>query len=254
MGKILIIPDVHWREFWKEPLLDIDSFDKVVFLGDYLDGYKHEGTNKETGFNNFMDIIKLKAENKDKIVLLLGNHDLHYLNSGLRASRYDVFYANRNREVFTEELGLFDMVWETEINGIRYFFSHAGVTKGWMNQHKDVFTETDKLPSADFFNNLLHCNNEYQRERFFYTLSDVSYLRWGDSKWGSMVWADCDEHRPYIDYDDVEHSNYFEGTFQIFGHSQQVSNPLIEEHYACLDVRRAFVLDENGKIEDWKKE
>lgn len=35
-NNILIIPDVHGRTFWKYA---IDKYDKVIFLGDYLDPY-----------------------------------------------------------------------------------------------------------------------------------------------------------------------------------------------------------------------
>ena len=37
--RILVIPDVHGRDFWIEPCQHIDEFDKVVFLGDYHDPY-----------------------------------------------------------------------------------------------------------------------------------------------------------------------------------------------------------------------
>ena len=30
--KVLIIPDVHGRTFWKEPCKHIDEFDKTIFF------------------------------------------------------------------------------------------------------------------------------------------------------------------------------------------------------------------------------
>ena len=42
--RILVIPDVHGRTFWKEPVGKyINVVDRVVFLGDYLDPYPTEG-------------------------------------------------------------------------------------------------------------------------------------------------------------------------------------------------------------------
>ena len=42
--RILVLPDVHGRLFWKEPVQKyIDVVDRVVFLGDYLDPYGDEG-------------------------------------------------------------------------------------------------------------------------------------------------------------------------------------------------------------------
>ena len=43
MSKILIVPDVHGRKFWHKAIEMIDEVDQVVFLGDYLDPYSHEG-------------------------------------------------------------------------------------------------------------------------------------------------------------------------------------------------------------------
>ena len=42
MNKVLILPDIHGRQFWKKPCENIDNYDKVVFLGDYLDPYNFE--------------------------------------------------------------------------------------------------------------------------------------------------------------------------------------------------------------------
>jgi hypothetical protein len=36
--------------------------------------------------------------------------------------------------------------------------------------------------------------------------------------------------------------------YQVFGHTQQESEPVITEHYACLDCRRAFLLTDKGDI------
>lgn len=41
--KILIIPDVHGRDFWTDPCKDISEYDRVIFLGDYTDPYDDEG-------------------------------------------------------------------------------------------------------------------------------------------------------------------------------------------------------------------
>ena len=40
--KILIIPDVHGRTFWRAAL-ETGNYEKVIFLGDYVDPYVYEG-------------------------------------------------------------------------------------------------------------------------------------------------------------------------------------------------------------------
>ena len=76
--RIIAIPDVHGRTFWKESLEYLDSVDRVVFLGDYLDPYWGERGVADDILSNFMEIISLKQKNMDKVVLLKGNHDEHY--------------------------------------------------------------------------------------------------------------------------------------------------------------------------------
>ena len=80
MSKVLVLPDVHGREFWKKPCENIDDFDKVVFLGDYLDPYDFDGITVKMAIENFKQIIDFAKKNTDKVVLLLGNHDMPYFS------------------------------------------------------------------------------------------------------------------------------------------------------------------------------
>lgn len=76
MSKILIVPDVHGRNFWHKAEELIDEVDKVVFLGDYLDPYKHEEITFDTALKEFEKILKFKNKYSDKVVLLIGNHEI----------------------------------------------------------------------------------------------------------------------------------------------------------------------------------
>ena len=75
--RIIIFPDIHGRKFWKD--VDIKDYDKAIFLGDYLDPYPQEEITDDMALANFKEIIKLNNRNPNKIVFLLGNHDLHYM-------------------------------------------------------------------------------------------------------------------------------------------------------------------------------
>ena len=84
--KFLAIGDIHGRTVWKEA--DINAYDRVIFLGDYVDSpiFDDDGI-----YNNLNDLINVKQQQPDKITLLIGNHDAHYLHyphyrcSGFRA-------------------------------------------------------------------------------------------------------------------------------------------------------------------------
>ena len=93
--QLVIIPDVHGRDFWREAVrLRTDA--EFLFLGDYLDPYPHEGISRDKAFAGLLDIIAFKEANPEKVTLLMGNHDLHYLYPNLMGSRYD--YVNAGRE------------------------------------------------------------------------------------------------------------------------------------------------------------
>ena len=73
---ILVCGDIHGRRFWKKPCENIEDYDKVIFLGDYLDPYDFEGITVIDAIKNFEEIIEFKKNNVDKVILLLGNHDM----------------------------------------------------------------------------------------------------------------------------------------------------------------------------------
>ena len=74
--KIIVIGDVHGESTWRKIVEKNMDADKIIFLGDYLDSFDKSPTEQITIFE---EIMKLKKENKNKVVTLMGNHDFHYL-------------------------------------------------------------------------------------------------------------------------------------------------------------------------------
>lgn len=75
--KIIIVPDVHGRTFWRKTTELIDNVDKVIFLGDYLDPYPDiDGIFPHEALIEFKDILEFKKSYPDKVILLLGNHKI----------------------------------------------------------------------------------------------------------------------------------------------------------------------------------
>lgn len=73
--KIITMPDIHGRKFWRKAIEDnISKVDKVVFLGDYFDPY-NESNLEEDMIMMMEHIIKLKLNEPDKYILLIGNHE-----------------------------------------------------------------------------------------------------------------------------------------------------------------------------------
>ena len=54
-----------------------------------------------------------------------------------------------------------------------------------------------------------------------------------------MIWADIRE---------MQAAPALPGVFQLFGHSRQHDEPLVTDHFACIDCSRAFLLDNDGAL------
>ena len=217
MSKILIVPDVHGRSFWHKAEELIDSVDKVVFLGDYLDPYGHEGITFDTALEEFDKILEFKDKYGDKVVMLIGNHDCHYINTSfMDCSRLNYLQRQDIHELYIKHIDKFQLVWEYE----KWLFSHAGVHEEWMELCQ--FTLDDLKDFTTF------------RKENFPSLACLSFYRGGYRRTGSCVWADIRES--------LNHK-LLEGYHHIVGHTQLESEPYKADTITCVDVRRCFILD-----------
>ena len=216
--KILINPDIHGRVFWKYSIEHKDEFDKIIFLGDYLDAYSPDLLLKEE--DNFKEIIQFKKDNLDKVILLLGNHDCHYINDKIyEASRYNSFKHNSYQKLFLDNIDLFQLIYIYD----KYLFSHAGVYQKWM--------DLNKLTLKDLL--------DYDLDKLSKSLNWIDYFRGGFYDVGSCIWADIR---------DSGTEKLLKGYYHIFGHTQLKFN-LSTSELSCLDCRVPFSLDsETGYI------
>jgi len=218
--KIVIIPDVHGRTFWRTVLDNTEN--KIIFLGDYTDPYEYEGITDEDALREFEDIIRFKKRNMDRVILLLGNHDLGYIYPIFATCRHSNKYFMRFHNMFMQNFSLFQIAHqEGDI-----LFTHAGVTKDWAKKNE--------IKETHIIRDLTHLF-QYNPIKYF----TVGQIRGGLDKSGSPIWADINEHAVLEPFS-------FNLT-QIFGHSQQDKNPVILEDdlMICLDCRKVFVLENN---------
>lgn len=129
--KIIALGDTHGKPYWKK-IITSETFDKIIFMGDYLDSFD---ISKEDQINNFLDILEYKRANKEKVVLLIGNHDYHYM-MGV-SETYSGF--SQTTKVIVEPIleqaikeRLFQICFEID----DFLFSHAGVTKTWCRDNE----------------------------------------------------------------------------------------------------------------------
>ena len=174
------IGDIHGRDTWKE-MVKNNKVEKWIFLGDYCDSFDKSDEDIKS---NLISIINFKKNNIDDVVLLLGNHDVMYVNhpnyidkyrcSGYRTQMhfdlYDIFYQNKN--MFQYAYSYKDHLW-----------THAGVQHDWfVNKFKGDLNKdiADQL------------NNPISREQFA-TMFDVGHARGGRNNCGGPLWCDFNE-------------------------------------------------------------
>lgn len=211
--KILVIGDIHGRNDWEKYVKE-DNLDKIIFLGDYVDSFNK--TNDEI-YVNLENIILFKKNNMDKVILLIGNHDIQYMLahpneqnniyecSGYRPEAhfdlYDLF--NRNKDIF-------QACYQIDKN----IFSHAGITQNWF--HNRFYGKIHE-PIDEQINDAFKLKYE--------PLFDVGYRRGGYLKSGGIFWADK--------YDLInDRLNDFK---QIIGHTE-VNNIEIYENLMFCDT------------------
>ena len=123
--KTLIIGDVHGSTYWKEVVAENPDC-RYAFLGDYLDPHR-ETSNKDL-IDNLKDIIQFKQERPDNVVLLLGNHDMHYIDDDFRiCCRFDEEIAEEAKILFLGNINLFTFAFQDG----NHVYTHAGISQKW---------------------------------------------------------------------------------------------------------------------------
>ena len=255
--RVLFIPDVHGRRFWKKACEDFLADGKpghIVFLGDYLDPYEFEGVTWRQCIANLMEILDFAKENRDTVTLLLGNHDMHYwTKEPTDHCRYSFVYGKKVHDMFHDNEKLFSIAWECECGGRKILATHAGVTLGWIQacrRMSEQLTEEKNenaaklippIADARALNGILQTATMRNDDDFLMPFLMISRDRGGRWWSGSCIWADV-----------TEHLNSFDGprdkVYQVFGHS--LSYPpynnfdMIEvnERFAMLDGRAAVLM------------
>lgn len=179
MINIVVIGDIHGRRTWKEIVVKHPE-DLIVFLGDYGDPYDEICSNEI--ISNLREIIQFKKDNPNRVILLLGNHDMHYIFPDFpQGSRYNRNMLYMYRDLFEENWNLFQYAWYSG----NILFTHAGVTNSWWQEDFKGSQSYDAESVANQLNN----PSESQLRILF----QVGYARGGYSRNGGIFWADLEE-------------------------------------------------------------
>lgn len=224
---IITIPDLHGKNNWKH--FNIEDYDKVVFLGDYVDSKEEVSDKKE--IENLEEIIEFKLKHPDKVVLLLGNHDIHYLYYPLyRASSFNERIQNVLTALFKSHKDLFAYAFQMG----NHLWTHAGVSNAWFRSHISVF---EKLTKKDTRSEIASILNEMELH-YLDALASSSPTRGGSAPYGGILWADKSE--TVKDYLPLMH--------QYVGHSrvpaiERIGDEMSSIYYLdCLNSQERFFI------------
>ena len=257
MKKVILIPDLHGRRFWKEAVAAAEADTRIIFLGDYTDPYGFEEITEPEAFDNFVEVVDY-ARSHPNVELLLGNHDCGYIfGRTICNCRTDRERFQEIRDLFLDNVRLFNFCTDVVISGKRYIVSHAGINLYWLENFSREIFEDGRI---DYDTLCLRVNNCLRpilmSSRQLTMLQDVSRHRGGISPYGSIVWTDIDE---------FEDSDVHIPIDQIVGHTLQAFEEFKDDDYSifyggvnikkgpestvyCIDTAEAYFLDEEGVL------
>lgn len=224
--KTIVIGDLHGKTVWEQ--IEPKKYDKIIFLGDYVDNY--DSTDEEI-IENLKAIIKFKKQHKDKVVLLIGNHDIQYMDGGrlMVCSGYRDSYAKELNLIFqnNEDLFLefFVIQGKNKYGGNNYVFSHAGFSRSLCEIYEISFNKYPDTPC--------HIGDRSG-------LYNIGKSRGGLHEHGGIFWADKSELE----------SDYLPAIHQVVGHSKVKDFVRYGDHKSsiafvdCLDsVTKFYEID-----------
>lgn len=258
---IVFIGDCHGKMSWKA--IDPSRWDKIVFLGDYIDN-KMTDYPLEKQLWSLRQIINFKKRHIDKVVLLLGNHDMQYWvdeknpltvdynRQGWRFTTEYHEYGEEKRELikrlFRENLELFNGAWSYKN---QLLATHAGLTEEWCQNSgrmadlvAQAEREQDLYMLTQYLDDMIRSGSHH--------LLSFGLRTWGMASFnGSPIWADITETGS-------EYGVSIKGVHQIVGHSRiNGKRPrLYSNNVWCVDCLfesgghfLSYTDGRNGKIE-----
>ena len=245
--KVLVVPDVHGRLFWTEEVYGVlENTDdvKVVFLGDYLDPYDEDCVDKEYCIKVLDDIIELKKKYRDRVILIIGNHDYHYFNGQIGGVRKDLVRKDDIRSRFVDNMDLFEYYHIETVGGVKYLFSHAGFLKCWLwGERRFLGIDVEGISNDEFYEliDIDFISKMNFKDIFTDKQGRMSIGSRGPSRGGydipSFLWADVSDHLG--DNMDIP------GCVQVYAHTRRDYPIHIGNEY-CLDCAECFYIFESG--------
>jgi predicted phosphodiesterase len=224
--KIVAVGDTHGRNLWKTISTIESDADKFIFIGDYFDSREEISASEQ--IDNFKEILTFKKQNPDKVVLLIGNHDFHYLKGcGETYSGYQQYAAMDINEVLQPALTSGHM----QICYIHdeFIFTHAGLTNTWCENNEIDLYNIEESVNVRFMKNMESFKFEYGE----------NLDRSGDDVTQSPIWVRI----PSLFRDMVKGFTY------VVGHTTVKEMHMASNIVAidCLSTSNEYLVIQNGE-------
>ena len=170
--RILSIGDIHGRDFWKiacfgsraayeewrnhcedpnedlsnYPSYPLSDYDHIIFIGDYLDSFIILPVDIK---RNLEEIIHFKLKFPNKVVCLLGNHDVSYWNNMHCAGFQAAMKWDYVKLLETKIKG--DSIFQVAFQYKDWLWSHAGITMGFYEDIIKPLTNPKKTRFWQFY-------------------------------------------------------------------------------------------------------
>lgn len=235
--KTIVIGDIHGRGTW-QLIVQKETFDRVIFVGDYWDSFDIPFLEQ---MYNFKQIVHYAANPGNDVILLTGNHDVHYqrwaIESGENYSGFQSIHAlDICREMEQLPDGFMKMAYKMD----NFLFSHAGITQTWL-----------ELMQIDNDENMVDIINDYAKYKpQMFAFGAVGRGGWVDG-YGDNIWQNPTWVRPRSLMKDSKDLNYI----QVVGHTGQncidIKGKATGGHYYFIDTLGTsgeYLIIEDGQV------
>ncbi len=167
-NRCLFIGDTH-GEFGitKIALTKIHEYDKLIFLGDFID-------RGPTQIENVNVLLGLKAKYPNKIILIRGNHECQEIN--IRYGFYEAVLRKYGMKIFEEYNRIFSKLPLAILTWNKIFAVHGGIPEG-LNHISEINGLADEINPINKITFQILWNDPVEKENGF-----TKNMRGGDSK------------------------------------------------------------------------
>ena len=181
--KTVLIGDVHGHDSWKHIINQEQDADRFIFVGDYFDSFTIPGVKQ---MDNFLDIIEFKENTDKEVVLLLGNHDYHYLPEidDTSTSGYQTVMAPTYKILLGENKKHLQIAYQFD----DFVCSHAGFSSVWLD---DIVEDWDVTNMVDKVNELFQNQPGLVAYRSFKMINETEWYGaqgYGDETFQGPLW------------------------------------------------------------------